>query len=363
MLERCQVTGYGAYKKAKDSDFVSLKGLRVLNDDSCIWADIQSSKSCDLNSVVIQSSVSVSVDVEYLSFRNVLFAEYVYIDCSKVKLIEFEACICLGSVRLFGVGLGGKPNVRIMRSNFNELDVSQCMIGSFEMYYCKINGMGVERSSFDDYRVNNSSIMRLVSYGNVFNFCYFDHEQVSLSGVGITKGGRGGEEDFDRLFKYDPLSVHKPSLPRDKIVFLETCDFLVRDSTLSFDKKALSDVKELMALKSQSNIVMRCILWALGGFVKPWRVVLMGLFFVVSFACVYLLPCFSARIDGQLVNGLGLIDSLSFSFLTIVTLGYGDIVPQGLSRIVCAVEGFFGILTTSSFIVSMIRKYTDSKSD
>lgn len=49
---------------------------------------------------------------------------------------------------------------------------------------------------------------------------------------------------------------------------------------------------------------------------------------------------------------------LYFSVVTFTTLGYGDITPVGLSRLVAAVEAFSGSFTLALFVVVFVKKMT-----
>jgi len=74
--------------------------------------------------------------------------------------------------------------------------------------------------------------------------------------------------------------------------------------------------------------------------------------------------CISAGLysGGMLLRGGVLfrpdfLEAMYFSTITFTTVGYGDVVPVGLSKVVAAGEVLAGMLTTSIFIVSLSRKY------
>jgi hypothetical protein len=52
------------------------------------------------------------------------------------------------------------------------------------------------------------------------------------------------------------------------------------------------------------------------------------------------------------------VSCLYFSVVTFTTLGYGDITPVGLSRIVAALEAFSGSFTLALFVVVFVKKMT-----
>ena len=53
-----------------------------------------------------------------------------------------------------------------------------------------------------------------------------------------------------------------------------------------------------------------------------------------------------------------LIKLMYFSVVTFTTLGYGDLVPVGPSRIIAAIEAFAGSFTLALFVVVFVKKMT-----
>jgi hypothetical protein len=45
-----------------------------------------------------------------------------------------------------------------------------------------------------------------------------------------------------------------------------------------------------------------------------------------------------------------------FSLITFATVGYGDITPTGIAKLLAATEGFFGVFMMSAFAVTFARK-------
>ena len=58
-------------------------------------------------------------------------------------------------------------------------------------------------------------------------------------------------------------------------------------------------------------------------------------------------------------NEVRYLDTLYFSAITFTTVGYGDVSPTGILKLVASLEGFLGILLVliSSFVFS--RNYSD----
>jgi hypothetical protein len=99
---------------------------------------------------------------------------------------------------------------------------------------------------------------------------------------------------------------------------------------------------------------------------RPLRVILFSLAFIVICGLAYFVLGVSD--GGTLVvinsssslseNFMSLAKSLYFSVVTFTTLGYGDLVPLGVSRLVAAIEAFAGSFTLALFVVVFVKKMT-----
>ena len=58
-------------------------------------------------------------------------------------------------------------------------------------------------------------------------------------------------------------------------------------------------------------------------------------------------------------RGLCIFEALYFSGISFTTIGYGDISPVGYARLLAISEGIIGVIQSSSFLVSLIRRYVD----
>jgi voltage-gated potassium channel Kch len=57
-------------------------------------------------------------------------------------------------------------------------------------------------------------------------------------------------------------------------------------------------------------------------------------------------------------NVMALLNSFYFSVVTFTTLGYGDITPVGISRLIAAVEAFTGSFSLALFVVVFVKQMT-----
>jgi hypothetical protein len=94
---------------------------------------------------------------------------------------------------------------------------------------------------------------------------------------------------------------------------------------------------------------------------SPGRVLISVVVFWLFFGFLY----FSTDLTGlgKTMSSVGNPDQLStflqsfyHSAITFFTIGYGDVYPQGLSRIISGIEGFMGVFMMSYFTVAFVRK-------
>lgn len=99
---------------------------------------------------------------------------------------------------------------------------------------------------------------------------------------------------------------------------------------------------------------------------RPLRVILFSLAFILICGIAYF---FLGVSDGGKIvvlnyqsslanNLLNFSKSLYFSVVTFTTLGYGDLVPIGISRLIAAIEAFAGSFTLALFVVVFVKKMT-----
>ena len=94
---------------------------------------------------------------------------------------------------------------------------------------------------------------------------------------------------------------------------------------------------------------------------SPGRVLLSVVVFWVFFGCLYTILELTGL--GKTTSSVGNPDQLSVlmqsfyhSGITFFTIGYGDVYPQGVSRIFSGIEGFMGVFMMSYFTVAFVRK-------
>ncbi len=99
---------------------------------------------------------------------------------------------------------------------------------------------------------------------------------------------------------------------------------------------------------------------------RPFRVVLFSVALVVGCAMLYFFTgiqdhggviAYDASV-GLTDNALAFLNILYFSVVTFTTLGYGDMSPVGISRLIAASEAFLGAFILALFVVVFVKKMT-----
>jgi len=91
---------------------------------------------------------------------------------------------------------------------------------------------------------------------------------------------------------------------------------------------------------------------------EPWRVVVFSLCLILTCAAAYFVLGTVASQDNQGSYLIEFLNALYFSVVTFTTLGYGDISPVGVARIIAAIEAFLGSFTMALFVVVFVKKMT-----
>lgn len=94
---------------------------------------------------------------------------------------------------------------------------------------------------------------------------------------------------------------------------------------------------------------------------SPGRVLISVVFMWFSFGCIYYFLQLVGL--GKTMSSVGNPDNISVlaqsfyhSAITFFTIGYGDVFPQGFSRLFSSFEGFIGVFMMSYFTVAFVRK-------
>ncbi|MBF0489300.1 MAG: two pore domain potassium channel family protein [Candidatus Omnitrophica bacterium] len=129
-----------------------------------------------------------------------------------------------------------------------------------------------------------------------------------------------------------------------------------------FNKKNFSNNISILLRIDYKDVIKSIILWLSlffssllwGHGERPMRTVGFGCFLVFLFALIYTQGQFIA---GQDIHKPHLLESLYFSLVTIMHIGYWDIKPIGLNHGAAILEAFAGVFILPLFLTALCRKY------
>lgn len=81
---------------------------------------------------------------------------------------------------------------------------------------------------------------------------------------------------------------------------------------------------------------------------------------IIGFGLIYFLislqlPVIFGSADSEQVTVIDLLgQSFYFSGITLLTIGYGDIIPVGLGRFIAIIQGIIGYLLPTAFVIRLV---------
>lgn len=120
----------------------------------------------------------------------------------------------------------------------------------------------------------------------------------------------------------------------------------ILDEPVNFPRRFVNFLRWLMSLAND-------FIWGYGE--KPFRTFLMLFIMLVVCAVVY-------SVSGQImtpqgVRGLSFGEGLYFSTVTLTTVGFGDYLPTGWTRVLVGIEAFTGMALMPLFVISLTRTH------
>lgn len=248
------------------------------------------------------------------------------------------------------------PELRIVNNEISFLSIYSSDISSLVVGDCSVNKFS---SYFNEFKIIEIS-------GNNIKDVVFSHGQVNIFSQKAFKTDKFLNAikekhsflDFSRSVDIDRESM-KDKLKRAN----DTFKFLINNSDYHMNNKERSRLKYLDGLSSIDNQFKRFIYRICGGLIMPWRILAIIAASIIAFSLFYFIPGFYFNAPGpdgeSILRELGYWESLYFSGVSFTTIGYGDISPVNHSRFIAVFEGLVGVILSSSFLVSLVRRYID----
>ncbi|MFA6284133.1 MAG: potassium channel family protein [Desulfurivibrionaceae bacterium] len=308
-------------------------------------------------------------DSEEVSFVNCIVIGRVLFGAKDYKSILIDSCIFFDDTI---IGMAGvKYDVCIYKANFTKLVLGSLEAITVYIADCRIGKFEIAESKINKFKAVGNSITHITVSQTVFENIFFPHGQIDFSNFrGKNRwrffskkkclSYRNNLESFTPPNIFDFIEIKVDDFV-DDIVYRnekETLDFICNHTDIQNNRECLSDVTMNSSIYSQKNILLKFFMLLFGAFVKPSLIVMYGILVFLLYASIYAIPELSFSIGDNTTN-IDFLNALYFSGITFTTIGYGDIAPTGIAKIISISEGILGIFLSSSFLVSLIRKYCD----
>jgi len=307
---------------------------------------------------------------ETITIKNCVFLCSINISSGDgvLKSIHIEDSIFLRDFSV--IGLDANTEINIFNSNFTRARFVNNNIPDLDIRFSRFYSLQLGSNTIKYLRTRNNSIKYFSYDNNGIMDVSFDHRQIDLECItkkeyAIRRAAHvlnvdGLEINYldigSMLFKF--ISIDEDKMINNKDSKHQTMNFITDRTNIKDDQDSLVVLRYYKSLISNSGVSKLLFIFTYA-FQSPIRIFGMIVSSIVLFSLLYyLVPWMQFKSD-DVTTHLGFMDSLYYSGITFTTIGYGDISPVGLSKIVSIFEGILGILLTSSFVISLLRRHVD----
>ena len=133
-----------------------------------------------------------------------------------------------------------------------------------------------------------------------------------------------------------------------------------------FFQKEMKMRRKQMPMFSTKRFISKLVDFSCGYGERPLRIVILSAIVILLFTCIFFITGLNA--SGEIIqisfnasmkeNIFELLNTLYFSVVTFTTLGYGDILPIGISKLFAGIEALLGGFILALFVVVFVKKMT-----
>ncbi|MGV7931181.1 MAG: hypothetical protein AB2L13_20140 [Spirochaetota bacterium] len=302
-----------------------------------------------ISNVVFTADEKVSIDYfeHYaITFINCVFMKWIRFINDPIE-IHFDNCIINEypslpsneTKKIFFVGCS--INKISYHGKILELNISHSFIHILELSEAECEDLIIAFDSIDHFSFYETSFKKII----------FDPSQIRNMQPG----------SFFYLFKLKKAinykSIKKKSLNyKDGYLnysieaALQTLVFFKQNTHYKYNSIVISKIDYLMKVILNRRISQKIILFPLGYFLKPFRIIISSIIVIIIFSGIYLLIDY---LNGKQISyySVYLYDSFRFFFD-----GF-DANFKGLLSIIQIIERILGVLLMASFPVALVKKY------
>ncbi len=255
-----------------------------------------------------------------------------------------------------------KPGIK-MALNFAYADFYRANLKNAHLFHIDLHDGSLMKADLSGANINCANLEKTNLLGTNFENAKVEHvwwgkqvKQEEMAYVALKNGEidlakdlfEQAEEIYRNLFK----------TAENRGLFEQAGRFLYQEMVMRRFQHPLFSSKRLVS----KTIDLFC-----GYGEKPVRVILFALLIICSCALFYFnfginsavgsLIAFDSKLT-ILQNLHNFANCLYFSVVIFTTLGYGDLSPFGITRVIAAIEAFSGAFTIALFVVVFVKKMT-----
>lgn len=364
-LEKFKIDSY-AEPKLAESLYLSFTNCEFLNDVELLGGDYKRIK-------INESSVMKNIFIRFISceksrINNVIFKEDIIVENSEIGTLNINTSKIEGNLLFQKVSIMNDFILDKVKTK-KDLDFIDCMFEGLSRLELDISGeLNFLQSSF--YKKSEISFDQLDGKISIYktNFsdkCYLEYELLENK-------------------KYEPL-IFKDDFKKTKWNFLTVSDIYKSSGRIEQYLETFYYFKkyERLEKKSKNRGNFNLLYYLIGITTKyytSWErtllsmAVILTVFFLIYCSFPNLLLCKDTPLSSKnlfliilemyksssfdinfLISKFG--NALYFTVITFTTVGYGDITPLNWMKLAVSLESFLGVLYTSSFVVSLSRRF------
>jgi len=272
-----------------------------------------------------------------------------------LRKVYLDRCLVLGRILIYNVQ-SPDCKLEIGDSNCFALDVRSSEVKSLNILTCKVPALYLDNLIVGDLSIVGNQIAYARLCRVLTSTPRVDHEQFDLRQIAWKTPPRHDARHLPEGFFEIIRELSFGDEDREKL--FQTLSFLRKHTALESDRRSLNTVRLIASSRSQRSFLGELTVRLLGAVQSPSRVLFAAAGIFLFMALIYrFLPLQFAQ--GQATIHLDFPTACYFSGVTMMTVGYGDIVPLGIARFLAVIESVLGITVWGVYVVALVRKYID----
>lgn len=291
--------------------------------------------------------------------------EGLYKENSNLKLLLEARAKTQEPINTFDLSNTNLENINLVNQGHHE---------GFQLVNCDFYKANLSKSHCFKVDFSGSSLMKANFSGANLHFA--DLRNCNLLGVNF-EHARLENVIWDEELIQERLAKKSNNL-EEQIDLYQQSEEIYRNLRLTTESDGLFETagvffqKEMRMRRMQmpqfstKRLISKIVEFSCGYGERPLRIVLISALVILLFSFIFFMTGLSYNDDmimfsasaSSLENLQDFLNSLYFSVVTFTTLGYGDILPLGISKFFAGIEALLGGFILALFVVVFVKKMT-----